>query len=146
MGRLSLIHIWELELPGLTEMFGEALPEEVLTIATDLDMTGAQERWDTFAADPGAITTDAIIAQLKEDENTKRVQPQVDAFIAKYTEIAEGADTASLTPEGIIALVNAYAEATNGADVSGLTPVSYTHLRPEWRPWSRARSCPYRRP
>jgi uncharacterized protein YbjT (DUF2867 family) len=50
---------------------------------------------------------DAIIAQLKEDENTKRVQPQVDAFIAKYTEIAEGADTASLTPEGSIALVNA---------------------------------------
>lgn len=118
----------ELELPGLTEMFGEALPEEVLTIATDLDMTGAQERWDTFAADPGAITTDAIIAQLKEDENTKRVQPQVDAFIAKYTEIAEGADTASLTPEGIIALVNAYAEATNGADVSGLTPQNVTAM------------------
>ena len=118
----------ELELPGLTEMFGEALPEEVLTIATDLDMTGAQERWDAFAADPGAITTDAIIAQLKEDENTKRVQPQVDAFIAKYTEIAEGADTASLTPEGIIALVNAYAEATNGADVSGLTPQNVTAM------------------
>ena len=118
----------ELELPGLTEMFGEALPEEVLTIATDLDMTGAQERWDTFAADPGAITTDAIIAQLKEDENTKRVQPQVDAFIAKYTEIAEGADTASLTPEGIIALVNAYAEETNGADVSGLTPQNVTAM------------------
>ena len=83
---------------------------------------------DTFAADPGAITTDAIIAQLKEDENTKRVQPQVDAFIAKYTEIAEGADTASLTPEGIIALVNAYAEATNGADVSGLTPQNVTAM------------------
>ena len=39
----------------------------MLTIATDLDMTGAQERWDTFAADPGAITTDAIIAELRED-------------------------------------------------------------------------------
>mgnify|MGYP000758776982 CR=1 FL=1 len=65
----------EVELPGLAEMFGDALPEEVLTIATDLDMTGAQERWDTFAADPGAITTDAIIAELREDENTKRVQP-----------------------------------------------------------------------
>ena len=56
----------EVELPGLAEMFGDALPEEVLTIATDLDMTGAQERWDTFAADPGAITTDAIIAELRE--------------------------------------------------------------------------------
>ena len=91
----------ELELPGLAEMFGDALPEEVLTIATDLDMTGAQERWDTFAADPGAITTDAIIAELREDENTKRVQPQVEAFIAKYTEVPEGADKAELTPEGI---------------------------------------------
>ena len=28
----------EVELPGLTEMFGDALPEEVLTIATDLDI------------------------------------------------------------------------------------------------------------
>ena len=82
-----------MELPGLAEMFGDALPEEVLTIATDLDMTGAQERWDTFAADPGAITTDAIIAELREDENTKRVQPQVEAFIAKYTRKSRRART-----------------------------------------------------
>ena len=118
----------EVELPGLKEMFGDALPEEVLTIATDLDMTGAQERWDTFAADPGAITTDAIIAELREDENTKRVQPQVEAFIAKYTEVPEGADKAELTPEGIVALVSAYAEATTGADVSGLTPKNVTAM------------------
>ena len=118
----------EVELPGLAEMFGDALPEEVLTIATDLDMTGAQERWDTFAADPGAITTDAIIAELREDENTKRVQPQVEAFIAKYTEVPEGADKAELTPEGLIAYVSTYAEATTGADVSGLTPESITAM------------------
>ena len=118
----------EVELPGLSEMFGDALPEEVLTIATDLDMTGAQERWDTFAADPGAITTDAIIAELREDENTKRVQPQVEAFIAKYTEVPEGADKAELTPEGIVALVSTYAEATTGADVSGLTPENVTAM------------------
>ena len=118
----------ELELPGLAEMFGDALPEEVLTIATDLDMTGAQERWDTFAADPGAITTDAIIAELREDENTKRVQPQVEAFIARYTEVPEGADKAELTPEGLIAYVSTYAEATNGADVSGLTPENVTAM------------------
>ena len=118
----------EVELPGLAEMFGDALPEEVLTIATDLDMTGAQERWDTFAADPGAITTDAIIAELREDENTKRVQPQVEAFIAKYTEVPEGADKAELTPEGMIAYVSTYAEATTGADVSGLTPESITAM------------------
>ena len=118
----------EVELPGLTEMFGDALPEEVLTIATDLDMTGAQERWDAFAADPGAITTDAIIAGLREDENTKRVQPQVEAFIAKYTEVPEGADKAELTPEGLIAYVSTYAEATNGANVSGLTPENVTAM------------------
>ena len=118
----------ELELPGLAEMFGDALPEEVLTIAADLDMTGAQERWDAFAADPGAITTDAIIAELREDENTKRVQPQVEAFIASYTEVPEGADKAELTPEGLIAYVSTYAEATNGADVSGLTPENVTAM------------------
>ena len=118
----------EVELPGLAEMFGDALPEEVLTIAADLDMTGAQERWDTFAADPGAITTDAIIAELREDENTKRIQPQVEAFVAKYTEVPEGADKAELTPEGLIAYVSTYAEATNGADVSGLTPENVTAM------------------
>ena len=123
----------ELELPGLTEMFGDALPEEVLTIATDLDMTGAQERWDTFAADPGAITTDAIIAELREDENTKRVQPKVEAFIARYTEVPEGTDKAELTPEGIVALVSAYAEATTGADVSGLTPENVTAMVSAYR-------------
>ena len=123
----------EVELPGLAEMFGDALPEEVLTIATDLDMTGAQERWDTFAADPGAITTDAIIAELREDENTKRVQPQVEAFIAKYTEVPEGADKAELTPEGLIAYVSTYAEATNGADVSGLTPENVTAMVSAYR-------------
>lgn len=118
----------EAELPGLTAMFGEALPEEVLTIATDLDMTGAQERWNEFAQNPGAITTDAVIAQYTEDQNTIRVQPQVDAFIAKYTEIPEGASTAALTPEGLIAYVSTYAEVTNGADVSGLTPENVTAM------------------
>ena len=33
------------DLPGLYSMFDESLPEEVLKIATDLDMTGAQARW-----------------------------------------------------------------------------------------------------
>ena len=118
----------EVELPGLTEMFGDALPEEVLTIATDLDMTGAQERWAEFAENPGAITTDAVIAAYSEAENVEKLQPQVDAFIAKYTEIPEGADKAELTPEGLIAYVSTYAEATNGADVSGLTPENITAM------------------
>ena len=49
-------------------MFGEALPEEVLKIATDLDMTGAQARWDEFARTPGAITTEAVITGLSTDD------------------------------------------------------------------------------
>lgn len=112
----------KLELPGLASMFSEAIPEEALKIATDLDMTGAQARWDEFAANPGAITTEAIISGYQENEETARVQPTVDAFISSYTEIPEGASTASLTPKGLIAYVEKYAEVTTGADVSGLTP------------------------
>lgn len=53
---------------------------------------------------------------------------KVEAFIAKYTEVPEGADKAALTPEGLIGLVSAYAEITNGADVSGLTPENVTAM------------------
>ena len=118
----------EVELPGLTSMFGEALPEEVLKIATDLDMTGAQERWNTFAENPVAITTDVIVSGYQEDAAAQQLQPKVEAFIAKYTEVPEGADKAALTPEGLIGLVSAYAEITNGADVSGLTPENVTAM------------------
>lgn len=118
----------ELELPGLSEMFGDALSEEVLKIATDLDMSGAQERWAEFAENPGAITTEAIISSLKMDENTEKNEILVEAFIEKYTEIPEGADKSELTPEGIIALVSTYAEVTTGADVSGLTPENVTAM------------------
>lgn len=109
-------------LPGLEIMFGEALPEEVLKIATDLDMTGAQARWDAFAANPGAITTNAVIQSYTDAQDVAKQQPKVDAFIAKYTEIPEGADKSALTPTGLIAYVTTYAEATTGTDVSGLTP------------------------
>ena len=54
-------------LEGLASMFGEGLSEEVLKIATELDMTGAQANWDAFAANPGAITTDAIIEGIVSD-------------------------------------------------------------------------------
>ena len=112
----------KLELPGLASMFSEAIPEEALKIATDLDMTGAQARWDEFAANPGVITTDAVIASYQENEETQKIQPTVEAFVSSYTEIPEGADTAALTPLGVIAYVEKYAEVTTGADVSGLTP------------------------
>lgn len=58
-------------------MFGEALPEEALKIATDLDMTGAQARWDEFAANPGAITTEAIISGFQDAENAEAIQPTI---------------------------------------------------------------------
>ena len=83
-----------------------------------LDMTGAQARWDEFARNPGAITTEAIITGLSTGDQ----QVNVDAFISSYTEVPEGASTAALTPKGIIAYVEKYAEVTGGADVSGLTP------------------------
>ncbi len=124
----SFLNNREIELPGLTSMFGDALPEEVLKIATDLDMTGAQTRWDEFASNPGAITTEAIIASISENEETVKVQPQVDAFIAKYTEVPEGADKATLTPTGIVAYVTSFAEATTGVDVSGLNPTNVTAM------------------
>ena len=52
---------WDTNLTSLNEMFGEAVGEEVLKITTDLDMTGAQARWNEWASNPGAITTDAVI-------------------------------------------------------------------------------------
>ena len=117
-GIVDYLDLIKTDLAGLYSMFGEALPEEVLRIATDLDMTGAQARWDEFAQNPGAITTEAIITGL----STGNQQVNVDAFISRYTEVPEGASTAALTPKGLVAYVEKYAEVTGGADVSGLTP------------------------
>lgn len=127
-GIATYLDLIKTDLPGLYSMFNESLPEEVLTIATDLDMTGAQERWNEFASNPGAITTDAIINSYTMAENAAVQQPHVDAFIDAYTEVPEGASTAQLTPTGILAYVNAYAEATTGTDVSALTPENITAM------------------
>lgn len=116
------INSWDTNLDSLREMFGGALSDEMITFTTDLDMTGAQARWDEFAANPGAITTDAIIAGIQEDENAERQKVKVDAAIERFTEVPEGADKTALSPEGLIAYVETYAEATTGADVSALTP------------------------
>ncbi len=118
----------ELDLPGLAEMFGDALPEEVLKIAADLDLAGVQRRWDEFSDNPGAITTNAVIQGYEEADGVLLTQPKVEAFIDKYTEVREGADKSSLTPEGILAWVSSYAEVTNGADVSGLNPENVTAM------------------
>ena len=119
---------WDTNLTSLNEMFGEAVGEEVLKITTDLDMTGAQARWNEWASNPGAITTDAVIQGYTEAENATKQQPLVDAFVAKYTEQPEGADKSSLTPAGLVAYVQTYAEATTGTDVSGLNPTNVTAM------------------
>lgn len=119
---------WDTNLTSLNEMFGEAVGEEVLKITTDLDMTGAQARWDEWASNPGAITTDAVIQGYTEAENATKQQPLVDAFVAKYAEQPEGADKSSLTPAGLVAYVQTYAEATTGTDVSGLNPTNVTAM------------------
>ena len=80
-------------------MFGEGLSEEVLKIATELDMTGAQANWDEFAANPGAITTDAIIAGIQEQENAARQQVKVDAVVDRL--ITTNADTGETTLTGV---------------------------------------------
>jgi len=115
-------------LTGLHEMFTGALPEEVLKIATDLDMTGAQTRWSEFASNPGAITTQAVIDGYTESETAIMLQPKVTAFIEKYTEVPEGADKASLSPQGLVAYVTSYAESVLGTDITGLNPTNITAM------------------
>ena len=126
-GVADYIDLIKTDLPGLYSMFNESLPEEVLKIATDLDMTGAQARWNEFAANPGAITTEAIITGYTEAEAAAAQQPKIGAFITKYT-VTDETDATALSPQGIIAYVSAYAEVTNGADVSGLTPENVTAM------------------
>lgn len=119
---------WDPNLSSVQDMFGEALPDEMITLTTDLDMTGAQARWDEFAANPGAITTDAIISGITEEENAARQQIKVDAVIEKYIETPEGADKSTLSSEGLIAYVATYAEATTGVDTSALNPQNVTAI------------------
>lgn len=115
-------------LTGLSDIFTDAVPEEVFKITTDLDMTGAQARWDEFATNPGVITTQAVIDSYEESVTLRQIQPKVEAFISKYTEVPEGASTAELTPDGLLAYVEKYAEVVTGADVSGLTPQNITAM------------------
>lgn len=118
----SFLNGRESMLPGLASIFSEAVPDEMVIMATDLDMTGAQARWDEFAANPGAITTDAIISGYADAEDGSKPELVVEAMISAYTEIPEGADRSQLTLEGLVAYVEKYAEVTGGADVSALTP------------------------
>ena len=71
-------------LPGLESMFSEAIPDEVLKIATDLDMSGAQARWDEFAQNPGAITTEAIISGYGQQEGVELPKLETVITISGY--------------------------------------------------------------
>ena len=91
------------DLPGLYSMFDESLPEEVLKIATDLDMTGAQARWAEFAANPGSITTDAIITGYTDAEGVTVPKPQTRVVITgydyiEYQQLDENTDVALEVP------------------------------------------------
>lgn len=138
------------EIASLNEMFNGAVSEEVLKIATDLNLDGAKAAWSAFAADPGAaITTDAYVSMWELSEEAKAKKAEIDAKIASYTDTdaktgklkltGEGitayvkeyndtrsdgtkADMSSLKPEAAEAFVTAYHEATAGVDTSQLTP------------------------
>lgn len=138
------------EIAPLNEMVNGAVSEEVLKIATDLNLDGAKAAWTAFAADPGAaITTDAYVSMWELSEEAKAKKAEIDAKIASYTDkdaktgelklTGEGitayvkeyndtrsdgtkADMSSLKPEAAEAFVTAYHEATAGVDTSQLTP------------------------
>ena len=44
-------------LEGLADIFGEAIPEEVLRIVAELDMEGATETWENWKTDKETLTT-----------------------------------------------------------------------------------------
>lgn len=138
------------EIAPLNEMYNGAVSEEVLKIATDLNLDGAKAAWEAFAAAPGAsITTDAYVNAWELGEEARQKKAEIDAKIASYTDTdaktgelkltgegicayvnayndtrADGtkADMSSLKPEAAAAYVSAYMEATDGVDTSKLTP------------------------
>lgn len=138
------------EIAPLNEMYNGAVSEEVLQIATDLNLDGAKAAWTAFAADPGAaITTDAYVSMWELSEEAKAKKAEIDAKIASYTDkdaktgelklTGEGitayvkeyndtrsdgtkADMSSLKPEAAEAFVEAYSEIAGGADITQLTP------------------------
>ncbi len=114
-------------IPGLTSIFSEAIPEEMITLTTDLDMTGAQARWAEFAANPGAITTEAIISSVTIDAKATVPQPVVDALVQSYKEIEGGASKVQLAPSDVVAQVSSYME-SNGCSIAGLSPDQITAI------------------
>ena len=109
------------ELEGLSKILNEMIPEEMQKLAVDLDLTLAQQRWADFAANPGVITTDAVIGNYTQAEEAVVPQPIVDALVQSYKEIENGASTAQLSPSDVVAEVASYLKAAN-ADISAIKP------------------------
>lgn len=114
------------EIAPLNEMFNGAVSEEVLQIATDLNLDGAKAAWSAFAADPGAaITTDAYVNAWELGEEARQKKAEIDAKIASYMDTDADKGTLSLTTEGVTAFVNAYNDSLPEgarADMSSLKP------------------------
>lgn len=114
------------EIAPLNEMFNGAVSEEVLKIATDLNLDGAKAAWSAFAADPGAaITTDAYVSMWELSEEAKARKAEIDAKIASYTDTDADTGALKLTGEGIVAYVSAYNDTRpdgTKADMSSLKP------------------------
>lgn len=114
------------EIAPLNEMVNGAVSEEVLKIATDLNLDGAKAAWTAFAADPGAaITTDAYVSMWELSEEAKAKKAEIDAKIASYTDTDADTGALKLTGEGIVAYVNAYNDTRpdgTKADMSSLKP------------------------
>lgn len=114
------------EIAPLNEMFNGAVSEEVLQIATDLNLDGAKAAWSAFAADPGAaITTDAYVSMWDLGPEARKKKAEIDAKIASYTDKDAKTGELKLTGEGIVAYVNAYNDTRSDgtkADMSSLKP------------------------
>lgn len=114
------------EIKPLNIMYNGAVSEEVLKIATDLNLDGAKAAWEAFAAAPGAsITTDAYVNAWELGEEARQKKAEIDAKIASYTDTDADKGTLSLTAEGVTAFVNAYNDSLPEgarADMSSLKP------------------------
>lgn len=113
------------DIQPLNEMYNGAISEEVLKIATDLNLDGAKAAWEAFAANPGAaITTNAQVTSWTLGDEAQKQTAIVPATVGKYVETPEGASKEELTPSGVVAYVSAYNDlhGDKKADLSLLKP------------------------
>ena len=110
-------------LPGLESMFSEAIPDEVLKIATDLDMTGAQARWNEFAQNPGAITTEAIISGYGQQEGVEPPKLETVITISGYDLTAYRQFLADnpIEVEGVLRLSEAFQNPEDALNAENVT-------------------------